>query len=438
MRGVGHPVVLGLSGGGDSMALLELAAGWARARGRRLLAVTIDHGLNPSSPHWGRICEQACASLDVGWIEAPWVGDKPSSGLTAAARMARHRLIAEAARKTGAKVILLAHTADDIAESDWMSARGSSLGRLREWSPSPAWPEGRGLMLLRPLLSEGRGDLRSFLRRRGRDWIEDPANSDVRFARSRARLAILPESEVGPAQTGRISSAVESDAQVSDPARSLTPGASAAVPVPLPLGEGFEVERDVPAEVLAAVLLCAAGSSTPPRNDHLARLTGRLGSTGMFTATLAGARIEASKDHVVIGREPGEFQRRPAADQRLAPGEPAVWDGRFEITTSEPGWSVTAAAGRLSRLSDADRTIVGTVPVWARGGLPVLLRDGGAGPVLAWRQAGVLALAPRRLALFPGTRSGETTQEADLFRSIHGETPPADLFSHNDHHRGLG
>jgi tRNA(Ile)-lysidine synthase len=94
--------------------------------------------------------------------------------------------------------------------------------------------------------------------------------------------------------------------------------------------------------------------------------------------------------------------------------------------------------GRLNRLSDADRAVVATVPAWARGALPVLIRDDGDGPVLAWRKAEVRALAPRRLALFLKSISGETPQEADLFRTIHGETPPADLFSHKDHHRGLG
>lgn len=439
MLDAGHPIVLGLSGGGDSMALLELAAAWARTRGRRLLAVTVDHALNPSSLDWGRTCARACASLGVEWLETRWIGDKPAAGLTAAARMARHGLIADVARKAGAKVILLAHTADDIAESDWMRARGSNLGHLREWSPSPVWPEGRGLMLFRPLLEESREKLRNFLRARGRGWIEDPANADTRFGRSRARLSLLPEGEGGPVEPGRMrGSSVEILEPASDAVTPHPPTASGVVPLPFPLGEGFKVERSAPSEFLGAVLLCASGSSSPPRNDHLVRLSERLRSVETFTATLAGARIEASNERILIGREPGEYRRSPSADHRLTPGAPTVWDSRYEITTFEPGWTVTAAAGRLSQLSDADRTIIASVPAWARGALPVLLRDCVAGPVLAWRKAEVRALAPRRLALFLGAMSGETTQEADLFRSIHGETPPADLFSYKDHHSGLG
>jgi tRNA(Ile)-lysidine synthase len=420
MRGVEHPVVLGLSGGGDSMALLEITARWARENGRRLLAVTVDHGLNPASPDWSRICAEACARLGVDWIEARWEGDKPVSGVTAAARTARHRLIAEAARAAGARVVLLAHTADDIAEADWMRKQGSTLGRLREWSPSPVWPAGRGLMLFRPLLAERREGLRDFLRARERGWIEDPANADVRFGRSRARQALLGE-------------AAQADAAVPHP-----PVAGGDGHLPLPLGEGFEVGRDVQIEALAATLLCASGGAMPPRHDRLLRLCDRLRGGEDFSATLAGARVEAAGRCVLIGREPGEFRRKAPDDVTLSPGEPAVWDGRYEIVIGEACWTVTAAAGRLNRLSEADRAVVASVPAWARGALPVLIRDDPDGPVLAWRQAEVRALAPRRLVLFTGAMSGETTQEADLFRTIHGETPPADLFSHNDHHRGLG
>jgi tRNA(Ile)-lysidine synthase len=187
----------------------------------------------------------------------------------------------------------------------------------------------------------------------------------------------------------------------------------------------LEVSRDVSGSALAAALLCAGGGAVPPRGERLAGLRARLAGGEDFTAGLAGARVEAEGARVLLMREPGEMRRRAPGAVRLTPGAATVWDGRFEITATEPGWRVEAAAGRLARLSEADRRAIAGLPPAARGGLPVLVREDGSGAILAWRGADVRALGARRL----GLALGETTQESDLFQAMHGETPPTDLFS---------
>jgi len=412
------------------MALLSIASRWARENGRRLVAVTVDHGLNPASPGWSRLCARAAPAAGADWIERRWEGVKPATGLTAAARSARHALIADAAREAGARVILLAHTADDIAEADWMREHGSTLGRLREWSPSPAWPEGRGLMLLRPMLEVRREALRDHLRAEGLDWVEDPANADVRFWRSRARRELL-QTPLIPAKAGirTFASPPAGSGEHHDwrwwGGRTLGPRL-----------RGDERSVSDPA-CLGPVIVSVAGATELPKQDRLARLVGALRSGRPVTATLSGARIVADASSVLIAREAGDLKRRPVPDIALIPDVPAVWDGRFEITVREPGWRVTAASGRLNALSKADRAILKTAPAWTRGALPVLIRDDGTAPVLAWRKAEVRSLAPRRLHLALTASGGETTQEADLFRAIHGETPPSDLFSHQEYNNGV-
>lgn len=455
------PVVVALSGGGDSMALLVLAADWSRRRGRRLLAVTVDHQLNLASPDWSGVCRAAAAALGVDWIERRWDGTKPATGLTAAARTARHGLIAEAAREAGARVILMAHTADDVDESDWMRARsegvdadlGATLGRLRDWSPSPIWPQGRGLMLFRPLLDVRREGLRDLLRARGEVWIEDPANADPRFGRSRARAALAEAIKADAASGADLPTDSAKDAACVIP--DCTWWGGVRLPREAARGQGAH---------LAAAILSAGGGATPPRggplNTLLQRLTHNDAPGQDFIATLCGARLSVSDRDIWIGREPGELKRQNVPDIALTPGVAAVWDGRFEITTSEPGWIVTALSGRLKRLSDADRAIVMSLPAWARPTLPVLIRGDDPeddpemapvlAPILAWDRARVRTLAPWRLNLALSGRSrsiggaqtgsgqGETTQEADLFRTIHGETPPTALFSRQDHNNGAG
>lgn len=181
------PLAVAFSGGGDSLALLLAARTWALAHGRSLVALTVDHQLQPQSRSWTEACAAAAADLAVMFQPLRWEGPKPATGLPAAARLARHRLLAQAARDLGARVLLMGHTRDDVLEARRMRAAGSATPEPREWAPSPVWPEGRGVFLLRPLLRARRTDLRAWLSGQGRTWIDDPANEDFRYARARSR-----------------------------------------------------------------------------------------------------------------------------------------------------------------------------------------------------------------------------------------------------------
>ncbi|OYX68709.1 MAG: tRNA lysidine(34) synthetase TilS [Caulobacter sp. 32-67-35] len=314
------PVAVGFSGGGDSLALLLLTLDWARAHGRPVLSLTVDHQLQPDSAAWTREAVAAAQARGARALALVWTGEKPTTGLPAAARRARHALLAEAARAAGARVLLLGHTADDIAEAAVMRAEGSTVSDPRDWSPSPVWPEGRGIFLLRPLLDQRRAELRAWLRARGETWLDDPANDDPRSARARARR----------------------------------------------------------------------GTERPPRGERLQRLMARLRSGEVFTATLAGARIEAAADAVRVFRDAGETARGGLADLALAPGQTGVWDGRYEIFAGGAPVTVRALKGLASSLSKADQAALRTAPVAARPALPALVLASGAvtcpalgGPALA-------------------------------------------------------
>lgn len=183
--------------------------------------------------------------------------------------------------------------------------------------------------------------------------------------------------------------------------------------------------RAIAHRTLAMALVCAGGGDALPRGDRLDRLIGRLRSGEAFTAVLCGARIMADGEDVIVVREAGEFTRKSLPPLSLTPGVAAVWDGRFEIKTDEPGWSAAPAAGRLAALPPRDRAALNALPPPARGSLPVLIRDGSAAPVLAWREARVRALVGERLAL----ALDQTTHEGDLVAAMHGAKRPDLLFS---------
>src|SRR6266481_1828755 len=96
-------IILAVSGGPDSIALMWLAARWRRAltRGPRLIAVTVDHGLRPEAAAEARGVKRLARSLDLPHRTLRWTGPKPRTGLPAAARAARYRLLAQAARSRG-------------------------------------------------------------------------------------------------------------------------------------------------------------------------------------------------------------------------------------------------------------------------------------------------------------------------------------------------
>lgn len=184
-------LVLAVSGGPDSVALMWLAARWRRQlkRGPALLAVTVDHGLRPESAREASSVKRLAGALGMPHRTLRWTGDKPASGLPAAARAARYQLLTKAARVAGARHILTAHTRDDQAETVLMRmARGSGLTGLAAMARQS---DRDGVVLARPLLDVPKARLVATLQKAKIDFVLDPTNADPDFTRPRWR-ALAP------------------------------------------------------------------------------------------------------------------------------------------------------------------------------------------------------------------------------------------------------
>jgi len=180
-------LVLAVSGGPDSIALMWLAARWREslARGPRLIAVTVDHGLRPEASREARDVKRLARTLDLPHRTLRWSGTKPKTGLPAAARAARYRLLAQAARAAGATHILTAHTRDDQAETLLMRMlRGSGIAGLAAMARES---ERDGVLLARPLLDVSKSRLVATLKKAKIGFADDPTNRDVSFTRPRLR-----------------------------------------------------------------------------------------------------------------------------------------------------------------------------------------------------------------------------------------------------------
>lgn len=178
-------VGLAVSGGGDSTALMLLAADWAPGAGAELHVATIDHGLRPEAAREAEQVAALCREVGIPCQVLRWQGWDRRGNLQDAARRARKALLSGWAAERGIATILTGHTRDDQAETVLLRlARGSGVDGLAGIAPVTVE---NGLRWVRPLLGVGREELRDWLRARGAGWIDDPSNDDPRFDRVRAR-----------------------------------------------------------------------------------------------------------------------------------------------------------------------------------------------------------------------------------------------------------
>ncbi len=178
-------LAVAVSGGADSLALALLADRWARRRAGGIVALTVDHRLRP---------ESTVEARQVGaWLKAraiphrilTWKGPHPESGVQAAARAARYRLLEGWCEAHGCLHLLTAHHQEDQAETFWLRlARGSGVDGLAGMASVTPRPTCR---ILRPFLDVAPARLRAVLIAAGQTWVDDPSNENTDYARVRLR-----------------------------------------------------------------------------------------------------------------------------------------------------------------------------------------------------------------------------------------------------------
>jgi tRNA(Ile)-lysidine synthase len=333
-----HAIVAAVSGGSDSVALLLLAKAWLETSfpAVRLVAVTVDHRLRQESAAEARDVAALCARHGIAHRIMHWEGDKPASGVSAAAREARYRLLAEAARSAGADIVLTGHTLDDQAETVAMRrARGEGRG-LAGMAPATLF-EGR-TWLVRPLLGARRHALRDFLRAHETGWVDDPSNTNTSYERPRVRAGLAAEGEqrellavMDLAQRNRVALGARA-------ATLLRETAALAAPGLIRLQPHFAAAVDVDAGIYALRILLAVcgGAAYLPDEDRSGELFRRLGS-GPLRATLSRTVVDARKDGIFLRRE---SRGLPAAAPIV---DGMVWDGRYRLFCPEVPVGLTIA-----------------------------------------------------------------------------------------------
>jgi tRNA(Ile)-lysidine synthase len=271
--------------------------------------------LRPQAAAEAAAVKRLARRLGVPHQTLRWQGEKPSSGVQEAARLARYRLLAEAASGAGFAHILTAHTLDDQAETVlFRLARGSGLSGLTGMAPLSPLPggAGEGVVLVRPLLAIAKSRLVATLQAAGITYSEDPSNQDPRFARARLRRLLPDLAHEGLDAHGFARLAARLRRAEASIEFAVAAARAALAPAPWRPGEAvvFDDARfaDLPAEVGLRLLgraIAHAGDEGVVELAKLEALHDALRQApGAMRRTLAGASITLASGRLRIERAP--------------------------------------------------------------------------------------------------------------------------------------
>lgn len=385
-------LVLAVSGGSDSTALMVLVSRW-RERPPTLV-VTVDHGLRPEAAEEARMVTENARRLGFPARIAKAPGRVSKGNVQDWARRVRYRCLAGAAIEAGCDTIVTAHHRDDQAETVLLRlARGSGVYGLAAMRKESSY---EGLGLMRPLLDLPRETLAGIAVASGLPTTADPSNSDPRFDRVRIRALMPLLAEHGLTA-----------ARLAETAGRLRRAASALDHYALRLiKESFEPDAfgvvrgdacalaDAPAEValraLAILVRAVDGADYTPKLHAIESLRDAVlaAAGGKTKRTLSGVVFAVDDGAVAVHREWG---REGLADVAAATGTDVVWDRRFRCVIQPlPGILHVGALGRSDRrlrAAAAGRAVVRALPGLFQNGMLVAVPEGvdatDRGPTLA-------------------------------------------------------
>ena len=403
-------IAVAVSGGADSMSLALLARQWAEERSGILYALTVDHGLRPESVAEASQVGRWMAQYGIAHETLRWATPNSATGVQAAARAARYDLLESWCAQRGVLHLLVAHHADDQAETVMMRlGAGSGVRGLAGMASIVEQPMVR---VLRPLLRYPRAAIRHYLDRTGQAWIEDPSNEDIAFARVRLRrqagtlsgLGLTPERLADTAtKLGRARAALEAaTARVCAGTVSLYPSGYATVDSARLIQE----QPEVGLWVLAAIITAVGGRVYGPRSERLDRLYRSVRDNEISRArTLAGCRVGPWRGGLMVSRE----MAAASGAVRVPPdGGTLRWDRRFraDFPSQRPENLWLGALGHegMAQIRSAVPALADAIPGVVRPTVPTIWRGDTvlAVPHLGYKRFGDDAVASlAKIAFMP-------------------------------------
>lgn len=322
-------ILVAVSGGSDSIGLLlslraALVAG--EGEGHELVAATIDHELRAESAGEAEAVAFHCKELSIPHEVFHWSGEKPQSGISAAAREARYRLLMDAADMLRADIIVTGHTFDDQMETIAMrAARSEADGNLGLAGMAEAVLLNRRRWLLRPFLRTRREAIRDCLRQWGRGWIEDPSNADQHYERVRVRESLSDRFETTPEA---VQSAADRRGRLADEAAALARRHLCVMHGVLArlAPEALNEEAEIVCHLLASLTAVLGGRQHLPAAATMDRVMAMLDRRSMGRMTAGRVIFDLRREGLYMHRE-----NRDLSLIRVPKDTVEIWDGRYRV-----------------------------------------------------------------------------------------------------------
>jgi tRNA(Ile)-lysidine synthase len=316
-----HPrLLLAVSGGPDSVALMLLCAQWPERGDHEVAVATVDHGLRTNARAEAEQVGEWARALGFSHHLLSWEGEKPTTRIQERARNARYGLLADCAQRIGAGAVVLAHHADDQAETIlFRLARGSGVSGLAGMATTARCGDAA---LLRPLLGLRKAALVEICERAGHDYFTDPSNADEAFARARLRrlMPLLAAQGLDVAALLRLGArARAADAALTDCARTARRRARREG-APLLARLDADALRGLPLEILQRVLAAEISDLAPGAALRLDRL--ERGARRLANALESGQPLRFAIANLLVETSCGEVRLHPAPPRRR-PSRPA-------------------------------------------------------------------------------------------------------------------
>lgn len=191
LKDISFPLAIATSGGPDSLALLLLVHDFATKTKKKIIALTVDHGLRIVSYKEALYVQKLAQELGIQHVILKWKAEKPATRIQEKARKARYDLLLRWCKDNQISTLLLGHHQQDQEETFWLRlSSGSGLDGLAGMKPVV---EREGILIHRPLLNFSKERLKATLKAKNQEWIEDPSNESTTYFRGRFRAYLKEE-----------------------------------------------------------------------------------------------------------------------------------------------------------------------------------------------------------------------------------------------------